>query len=63
MAICSLKRFVADWVYEHREELEKQITPHASRLTLDVSKKEIKQPKAKVAIVGAGPAGLAALTI
>ena len=58
VAICSLKRFVADWVYKHREELEKQITPHASRLTLEASKKEIERPKAKVAIVGAGPAGL-----
>jgi heterodisulfide reductase subunit A-like polyferredoxin len=58
VAICSLKRFVADWVYKHREELEKQITPHASRLTLEASKKDIERPKAKVAIVGAGPAGL-----
>src|SRR4030043_103875 len=70
VAVCSLKRFVADWVYEHRDELEKQITPHASRLRaetdsgvqarlpLDASKEEPERPKAKVAIIGAGPAGL-----
>ena len=58
VAICSLKRFVADWVYEHRDELEKQITPHASHLTPHASDEEIERPKAKVAIIGAGPAGL-----
>jgi heterodisulfide reductase subunit A-like polyferredoxin len=58
VAICSLKRFVADWVYEHRDELEKQITPHASRLTTYNIKEEPERPKAKVAIIGAGPAGL-----
>ena len=58
VSICSLKRFVADWVYEHRDESEKQITPHASRLTLDAPKEEPVRPKAKVAIMGAGPAGL-----
>jgi len=58
VSICSLKRFVADWVYEHRDELEKQITPHASHLTLDAPKEEPVRPNAKVAIIGAGPAGL-----
>ena len=57
VAICSLKRFVADWVYEHRDELEKQRTPHDTDHTL-VPKEEIERPKAKIAIVGAGPAGL-----
>jgi heterodisulfide reductase subunit A-like polyferredoxin len=52
VAICSLKRFAADWVYEHRAELEKK---EEERL---IPKEEIKRPKAKVAIVGAGPAGL-----
>jgi len=58
VSICSLKRFVADWVYEHRDELEKQITPHASYLTSHAPDEEIGRPKAKVAIIGAGPAGL-----
>jgi heterodisulfide reductase subunit A-like polyferredoxin len=58
VAICSLKRFVADWVYEHRDELEKQITPHASYLASHAPDEEIERPKVKVAIVGAGPAGL-----
>lgn len=52
VAICSLKRFVADWVYEHRDELEKKEKEKF------VSKEETEQPKAKVAIIGAGPAGL-----
>ncbi|HMK51374.1 MAG TPA: FAD-dependent oxidoreductase, partial [Thermodesulfobacteriota bacterium] len=52
VSICSLKRYVADWVYEHRDELKEKEngTP--------VPKEEIKRPKAKVAIIGAGPAGL-----
>ena len=58
VSICSLKRFVADWVYEHRDELEKQVTPHAQRVALDVPKEDSERPKAKVAIIGAGPAGL-----
>ena len=58
VSICSLKRFLADWVYEHRDELEKQVTPHAQRLALDVPKEEPERPKARVAIIGAGPAGL-----
>ena len=58
VSICSLKRFVADWVYEHRNELEKQVTPHAQRVALDVPKEDSERPKAKVAIIGAGPAGL-----
>jgi heterodisulfide reductase subunit A-like polyferredoxin len=52
VAICSLKRFVADWVYEHRDELEKK---KEERL---VPKEEIDRLKKKVAIIGAGPAGL-----
>jgi heterodisulfide reductase subunit A-like polyferredoxin len=52
VAICSLKRFVADWVHEHRDELEKK---EQERL---VAQDQITRPNAKVAIVGAGPAGL-----
>ena len=52
VAICSLKRFVADWVYEHRDELEKK---KEERLA---PKEEIGRLKKKVAIIGAGPAGL-----
>ena len=59
VGICSLKRFVADWVFEHRDELEKkETTTHDSRLTTHKSKEEIERPKVKIAIVGAGPAGL-----
>ncbi len=54
VAICSLKRFVADWVYEHREEFEKI----QSSGPVVPSHKSEEKPKAKVAIIGAGPAGL-----
>jgi len=52
VAICALKRFVADWVYEHREQIK------AIPETHEISSNETKRPDAKVAIVGAGPAGL-----
>ena len=62
VSICSLKRFVADWVYEHREELkEKEVTSHQLSVTSDqspVTSDHVERPKAKVAIIGAGPAGL-----
>ena len=54
VAICALKRFVADWVYEHREELEKD----EKKKETPVPREEAERPKAKIAIVGAGPAGL-----
>ncbi|MCJ7782364.1 MAG: FAD-dependent oxidoreductase, partial [Desulfobacterales bacterium] len=58
VAICNLKRFVADWVYEHRDELkEKDKEKDKEKETL-VPKEEIERPKAKIAIVGGGPAGL-----
>jgi heterodisulfide reductase subunit A-like polyferredoxin len=53
VAICSLKRFVADWVYEHRDELKKEEEKEKV-----VPKEEPERPTAKVAIIGAGPAGL-----
>jgi len=54
VAVCNLKRFVADWVYEHRDELKEEEKERDAQ----VPKAEIQRPKAKVAIVGAGPAGL-----
>ncbi|OGP91250.1 MAG: hypothetical protein A2156_02900 [Deltaproteobacteria bacterium RBG_16_48_10] len=54
VAICNLKRFVADWVYEHREQLAKEEKKKESLVPTE----EPERPKAKVAIVGAGPAGL-----
>jgi heterodisulfide reductase subunit A-like polyferredoxin len=55
VSICSLKRFVADWVYEHREELNKEVRSLGFGVR---SHEEIERPKAKIAIIGAGPAGL-----
>ncbi|MGZ3512403.1 MAG: FAD-dependent oxidoreductase, partial [Thermodesulfobacteriota bacterium] len=61
VSICSLKRFAADWVYEHRNELEEQVgnvlKPFPTEVQ-DRKEKDVERPKAKIAIVGAGPAGL-----
>jgi heterodisulfide reductase subunit A-like polyferredoxin len=50
VAICSLKRFVADWIHEHPEERGKSAEEAASPDRKDE----------RVAIVGSGPAGLSA---
>jgi heterodisulfide reductase subunit A-like polyferredoxin len=52
VAICALKRFVADWVYEHRDELPEQQQEKSS------FEDNGERPEAKVTIVGSGPAGL-----
>ncbi|MGQ9509898.1 MAG: FAD-dependent oxidoreductase, partial [Thermodesulfobacteriota bacterium] len=57
VSICSLKRFVADWVYEHREELKKEEKKESSFLGIPEDER-VERPEARVAIVGAGPAGL-----
>jgi heterodisulfide reductase subunit A-like polyferredoxin len=54
VAICSLKRFAADWVYQHRDELREKGKEQETLFP----REEIERPKAKVAIVGGGPAGL-----
>jgi heterodisulfide reductase subunit A-like polyferredoxin len=63
VSICALKRFAADWVYEHREELGKEVgaiheLPLQSSEQRVPSHEELERPKARVAVVGAGPAGL-----
>lgn len=59
VSICALKRFVADWVYEHPEEQKKEETAGPQSTVLpQSSQQEPERPKARVAIVGAGPAGL-----
>ncbi|MGQ9625378.1 MAG: NAD(P)-binding protein [Anaerolineae bacterium] len=56
VAICALKRFVADWVYEHEAEEEiREVTP------FPLASPEPPPPeKSRVAVVGSGPAGLTA---
>ncbi|MEK7804307.1 MAG: FAD-dependent oxidoreductase, partial [Planctomycetota bacterium] len=49
VSICSLKRFAADWVYEHGSVSDKAVG--AGDGIAD-------RPQAKVAVVGSGPAGL-----
>jgi NADPH-dependent glutamate synthase beta subunit-like oxidoreductase/NAD-dependent dihydropyrimidine dehydrogenase PreA subunit len=58
VAVCNLKRFVADWVYEHRDELKEKEKEKEKQKETQVPKEQIERPKAKVAIVGGGPAGL-----
>ncbi len=60
VAICALKRFAADWVYEHLEELKKEETGNGLKPfpTGVGSDEDVERPNARVAIVGAGPAGL-----
>jgi heterodisulfide reductase subunit A-like polyferredoxin len=61
VSICSLKRFAADWVYEHRDELNEEggngLKPFPTGVQ-DHKDKDVERPSAKIAIVGAGPAGL-----
>jgi len=55
--IMGLKRFVADWAYEHRDELEEQ--RDKSLVGTPFSHNPVSTGM-KVAIIGAGPAGLTA---
>ncbi len=55
VAVCALKRFVADWVYEHRDELREEVRKSEIGVR---SEENGDQLKARVAIVGSGPAGL-----
>lgn len=57
VSICALKRFVADWVNEHPEELEKEFRSSELGVRSDQDR-EPERPEAKIAIIGAGPAGL-----
>jgi heterodisulfide reductase subunit A-like polyferredoxin len=49
VSICALKRFAADWVYEHGSSQEKSV---------GIGDGITGRPAAKVAVVGSGPAGL-----
>lgn len=54
VAIMALKRFVADWAYEHN------FTPTKFREQEEVNPVEKQESSKRVAIIGAGPAGLTA---
>jgi len=55
VAMCALKRFVADWVYAHSAPKKSATGERATPTGATVSAKE-----RRVAIVGSGPAGLSA---
>jgi len=69
VSICSLKRFAADWVYEHGSSRDKSVDMGDGILrqaqderTSNTAHGELVEPgglpQAKVAVVGSGPAGL-----
>jgi len=53
VSIMRLKRFVADWAFEHPEEVAKAFEPKVEDL-----EREVEPTGKKVAVVGSGPAGL-----
>ncbi len=57
VSIMRLKRFVTDWAYEHRFELKKMVDK--SLVGTPFHKKPAPSGK-KIAVIGAGPAGLTA---
>jgi heterodisulfide reductase subunit A len=64
VSIMALKRFVADWAYEHRDELSKDSSTtavHKHKSLVGTPFEDNPKPTGKkVAIIGAGPAGLTA---
>jgi heterodisulfide reductase subunit A-like polyferredoxin len=66
VSICSLKRFTADWVYEHgilrQAQDERTLPTTQDEHTLKTAHGELVEPsdrpQSKVAVVGSGPAGL-----
>jgi len=58
VSICTLKRFVADWVRANRGE--QLAVPRTGSVDLALRRPSEDRPAARVAIVGAGPAGLTA---
>jgi heterodisulfide reductase subunit A len=53
VSIMRLKRFVADWAFEHPEEVAQAFQPR-----IDAEMAEVESTGKRVAVVGSGPAGL-----
>ena len=60
VAICALKRFVADTVYENRESGNREIGERELRAYPEAPRELPPEDKRRVAIVGAGPTGMSA---
>ncbi len=60
LSICRIRRFIADYIYKHPDELEKYHKEKDEKLAKkQVLKPEIKRGNGKkVAIIGSGPAGI-----
>lgn len=59
VSIMRLKRFIADWAYNNKSKIKNLPTKSGSRLFVG-EKSKIEKKGKKVAIIGAGPAGLTA---
>ncbi|MDG6225666.1 MAG: FAD-dependent oxidoreductase [Candidatus Thermoplasmatota archaeon] len=62
ISICRIRRFIADWAYDHWDEVEKATLDRLENLSKVEGRQEPKERggKRKVAVIGSGPAGLTA---
>jgi len=60
ISICRIRRFIADFIYENPKILEDYFKAKEEKTELTESEKKKKNNNKKVAIIGAGPAGLTA---
>ncbi|MGA1848067.1 MAG: FAD-dependent oxidoreductase [Thermoplasmatota archaeon] len=62
LSICRIRRFIADWAYEHPQEVETYaILNEENYSNIEGYEKPVKRGDGrKVAVIGAGPAGLTA---
>jgi heterodisulfide reductase subunit A-like polyferredoxin len=60
VSICKIRRFIADYIYEHPKELENYLRLKEEKNESKENEKTKRGKNRKVAIIGAGPAGLTA---
>lgn len=60
VSICKIRRYIADYIYENPKVLEEYLKAKYEKTESTESEKEKRDTNKKVAIIGAGPAGLTA---
>ncbi len=60
ISICKIRRFIADYIYDNPKELENYLKSKQEKVESTESEKNKRGKNKKVAIIGAGPAGLTA---
>jgi len=60
VSICNIRRFIADYIYENPKELEEYLKSKHEKIESIESEKKKRGQNRKIAIIGAGPAGLTA---